>query len=62
MNRAAQILNELAYKGNIGFMELVKFYRKASPKEIKEMEGIIGKGDWEAFKSLIEQVLGVKLQ
>ena len=45
MNRAAQILNEFAYKGNIGFVELVKFYRKASPKELKEMEAIIGKGD-----------------
>lgn len=62
MSKAAQILNEFAYKGNIGFVELVKFYRKASPKELKEMESVIGKGDWEAFKSLIEQVLGVKLK
>jgi len=26
------------------------------------MEVVIGKGDWEAFKGLINSVLGVKLQ
>lgn len=62
MNRAEQILSEFAYKGNIGFVELVKFYRQASPKQIKEMEIVIGKGDWESFKDLINRVLGVKLQ
>lgn len=62
MSRALQILNEFAYKGNIGFMELVKFYRKASSKQVKEMESVIGKGDWDAFKVLIDSVLGVKLQ
>ena len=62
MTRASQILNEFAYKGNIGFTELVEFYRKASPKQIKEMETVVGKGDWDSFKALVERVLGVKLQ
>ncbi len=54
-------LNEAAYVANIGFEELVKFYRVASNSEIDEMEDIIEKGNWDLFKRLIRKVLGVVL-
>ena len=55
-------LDEAAYPGNIGFVEMVEFYKVASPSEIKEMEKIIKKGDWNKFKELITKVTGEKLK
>jgi hypothetical protein len=55
-------INEAAYAANIGFEEMVKFYKKASDDEIEEMENIIQKADWEKFKKLIKAVLGVILK
>lgn len=55
-------LNEAAYSGNIGFEELVKFYQKADDKQEEEMEKIISKEDWVAFKKLIKKVLGISLK
>ena len=55
-------LNEAAYPGNMGFEEMVKFYRKASDKEIDQMEEVIRKGDWTEFKALVHKVLGVTLK
>ncbi len=54
-------LTELAYKGNIGFSEMVTFYKKATDKEMEEMEIIIQNNDWNGFKKLIKKVLGVNL-
>ena len=56
-----QILNEIAYGGNIGFTEMAAFYQKASPKEIKEMEKVVKAEDWNGFKKLIQRVLNVNL-
>jgi hypothetical protein len=55
-------LDEAAYPGNMGFEELVDFYKKASKSEITKMEKIIEKGDWEKFKSMIAKVTGVELK
>jgi hypothetical protein len=55
-------LGEAAYPGNMGFEELVDFYKKASKSEIAKMEKIIEKGDWGKFKSMIEKITGVKLK
>lgn len=54
-------LTELAYKGNVGFSEMVSFYKKATNKEIEEMEVIIQNNNWNDFKNLIKKVLGVNL-
>jgi hypothetical protein len=54
-------LNELSYKGNIGFHELVLFYRKANDNEIEEMEGIIKSENWNKFKKLVKKVLSMEL-
>ncbi len=38
-------LNEESYEGNIGFEELSAFYKKATPKEIEQMEKILNDED-----------------
>jgi len=55
-------LTEAAYHGNIGFEEMVKFYREANDREIEEMEAVIKKDDWEGFRRLIKRVLNVELK
>jgi len=53
---------EASYSKNIGFEEMVKFYKVANKQQEKEMEEIIIKNDWIGFKKLIFRVLGVKLK
>jgi hypothetical protein len=54
-------LDEAAYAGNIGMMELVKFYSKASPKDKSMLQSLIKhKKNSEAWK-LVQDVTGVKL-
>jgi len=59
---APGIMSEASYPGNIGFEELVEYYRKATKKEEKIMKDLIRKEDWSGFKLQIEKVIGVKLQ
>ena len=55
-------LNELSYSGNIGIMEMVKFYQKASEAEKSQMKKLLeSKKSAEALK-LLEKVTGTKLQ
>jgi hypothetical protein len=54
-------LNEAAYAGNLGFEEMVHFYRKANDAQEQEMERILQHNDWEGYKKLIYKVLGKKL-
>jgi len=54
-------LREAAYPGNVGFEEMVKFYKLADKSELKQMEKVLDKEDWKGFKNLIEKVLGEKL-
>jgi len=53
---------EAVYKGNMGVMEMMKFYQVASDKEQKEMDKVVNKNDWEGFKLLIKKVLGIELK
>ena len=55
-------VNELSYMGNIGFAEMVQFYQQASDKDIKRMEKVIKKEDWDGFRGLINKILKVKLK
>jgi hypothetical protein len=54
-------LNEAAYAGNIGIMELIKFKQKANDKEKKEFDDHLKnkrhKDAWET----VQRVTGVKL-
>ena len=54
-------LNEAAYAGNIGIMELIKFKQKANDKQKKEFDDHVkNKRSKEAWK-LVQHVTGVKL-
>lgn len=55
-------VNEAAYDGNLGFEELVTFYKKADENEKNQMEKIIENDDWRGFKQLIYKVIGIKLK
>lgn len=55
-------LNEAAYQNNIGFEEMVKFYKNATRAQSAQMDKIIIAEDWEAFKKLIKTVTGVSLK
>lgn len=47
---------EASYPGNLGFEEMVEFWKKASDQDIKRMEKIADKGDWVSFVKLIRSV------
>ena len=54
-------LTELAYQGNIGIMELIKFNKMATPQQKIHLKKMIGdKMTSDAWK-LIQSVTGVKL-
>jgi len=55
-------VNEAAYFGNIGFEELMEFYKKANRREEFQMKKIIERGDWEAFRKMIKTVTGKELK
>lgn len=55
-------LTEAVYKNNIGFVEMVQLYQKASPSEIKELEKLIKEEDWEGYKKIVEKILKIKLK
>jgi hypothetical protein len=55
-------INEAAYKGNMGFEEMMKFYRVASKEDKEKMEKLVKDNNWSAYKILIKRVLGVQLQ
>ncbi len=60
--KSFKFLNEAAYKGNIGFEEMVKFYSKANKSQEKQMDAAVKDNDFDAFKSLIQMVIGVTLK
>jgi hypothetical protein len=59
--RAKKTLNEATYAGNIGVMELVKFYQKATPSMVTDLKRLIAqKKEREAWK-MVQDVTGIKL-
>lgn len=53
---------EKAYAGNLGFEELMRFYQTATEKQTAELEKVLDREDWPAFKHLMHKVLGVNLE
>ena len=54
-------VQEAAYAGNIGMMELIKFYQKAKPDQVKELQNYIRKKmDKDAWQ-LVQKITGTKL-
>jgi len=62
MKTFIQYFQEMVYPGNMGAIEMIQFFQKADKKQIAEMDRIVKGEDWDAFKKLIKQVLGVKLK
>jgi hypothetical protein len=56
------MIKEAAYKGNLGMIEMLELYKKASKKEIEELEIAIKKEDWEAYKKIVKRVLNINLK
>ena len=55
-------LNEAVYPGNVGMMEMFKFYQQATAPQKDLMQELISKKAWDAIFDLIFKVTGVKLQ
>jgi len=53
---------EASYPGNIGMMEVAKFFNMATPKEKIKFERLMNMGEKSKAWQLIQQVTGVKLQ
>jgi hypothetical protein len=56
-----EAIKEASYAGNIGFVEMVQFYQKATAQQIKQMESLVKKNSWIGVKKLFKNVLGVQL-
>lgn len=54
-------LNEAAYAGNIGIMELIKFKQKATAEQKKKFDELLGKKKNREVWDLVQQVTGVQL-
>jgi rubrerythrin len=57
-----EIVKEASYAGNIGFEEMVMFYKKAESKDIKKMEEMIRKKSWSGIRMLFKKILGIDLK
>lgn len=53
---------EAAYEGNLGFEEMVRFYRTAQSSEIAQLEKLLRGGKFRAAWALLKQVTGVALR
>jgi len=62
MKTFKQHILEMVYDRNLGAIEMINFFQKASKKEIARMEKIVKAEDWDEYKILIKKVLGVSLK
>ena len=58
---AESCINELAYKGNVGIVEMMQFFNKATDEQKSAMEFAIGQQNVPKVLELIKQVVGVDL-
>lgn len=54
-------VNEAAYEGNIGAMEMMKFFQKATPGQKAELKKLIADKKKKEAWQMVQQVTGVKL-
>jgi hypothetical protein len=54
-------INEAAYAGNIGAMEMFKFFEKATAQQKDKLKELIRKKENKAAWQLVQDVTGVKL-
>jgi len=61
MIKLKDLLNELSYIGNLGVMELVDFYAKASKSQVAMLQSYMRAKKWDSAHELIRTVTGVQL-
>ena len=54
-------IREAAYAGNIGIMELSKFYQTADSRKVEEFKKLLENKDYKKAWALVQSTLGVKL-
>jgi len=52
---------EMSYEGNIGLIEMAKFFQIANPEEVKQFEQLMAINDLPNAWKLIQKVVGVRL-
>ena len=56
------VMLEAAYKGNIGMMEMFKFYQKATPAEKAKMKQLLDAKKFDDAWEFLQEVTGMKLE
>lgn len=54
-------MDEASYEGNMGAIEVMKFYQSATDSQIDKLERFIARQDWSKAWQLVQKVTGVKL-
>ena len=52
----------MEYEGNIGIMELMKFFQMAPPELQKKVQDLIDRGQSKAVWRIVQDTIGSKLQ
>lgn len=60
LNASSRLLGE-SYPGNLGMMEMVKFYKVASPEQKRAMKSHLDRKQFAEAWELLQHVTGVKL-
>ena len=60
-NTVKESIQEAAYKGNIGAMEMMKFFQVATPQEKEKLKKLIADKNQSAAWKMIQDVTGMKL-
>lgn len=55
------ILHEASYAGNIGIMELIKFYTNATPSDAAKVKALIASNKSKEAWDIVQRVTGIKL-
>ena len=61
MTFAEYLLVEASYKGNVGMMEMFKFYQVATPAQKIKMKELLEAGKQQEAWDFMQEVTGVKL-
>jgi hypothetical protein len=59
--RAYEFITEASYPGNIGFVEVMNFYKKASEVEKTIFNVFMKNQDYKKAWKLVQQVVGIRL-
>lgn len=60
--KITEILTELVYDGNVGIIELTRFFTIATPAEKQEYKQLMADGKKGDALELMQRVVGVKLK